>query len=213
MTGEELFAIIETLNAEDLCDLDSEDDEYESLEPSVTVEAVQNWTVHMSNDDESKICADDNDENHRPEIYGDDERLDPTYKPNDSTYTEDEEFDKELLHENQENEPNAKDRQKETGKQQGGLNREQGASNLPLRQVNTVVADHIAGQDKVVGRKRRRNPDMWLRNVRKKNSAGGKTYVNQFGKNIPESKVGNPCQCRKKCFERLGDEFIKKTHN
>ena len=51
--------------------------------------------------------------------------------------------------------------------------------------------------------------DAWKSVQRKKKRNSGESYVSQKGKNVAERKVGAPCKCPQKCYEKLDDEQPK----
>lgn len=60
------------------------------------------------------------------------------------------------------------------------------------------------------GRKRVRNPDAWICNVRKQKLAAGEEYTSKKGTFVPAKVMKPPCSCRLKCSERLSyDERSK----
>lgn len=50
-------------------------------------------------------------------------------------------------------------------------------------------------------KKRKRAPAIWEKNIRKGLKVHGKQYYTNKGKTIPERKLKDPCNCRKKCYE------------
>ena len=62
------------------------------------------------------------------------------------------------------------------------------------------------------GKKRKRNPTMWARNVKKQKRNSGQQYVDKKGNLVPAKKMGPPCRCRKNCFEKLGTSAEESFH-
>ena len=64
-------------------------------------------------------------------------------------------------------------------------------------------------------RKRKCTPEIWKRNVRKRNRDAGLEYVSQKGKNISarQVKAVNCSKCRYKCSEKLTDESREQIFN
>lgn len=52
-----------------------------------------------------------------------------------------------------------------------------------------------------LGKKRVRNQNAWKRNVAKRKRAEGKKYTNRKGNTVAAKTMGQPCSCRKKCFD------------
>ena len=55
------------------------------------------------------------------------------------------------------------------------------------------------------GKKRIRNPETWIKNIRKKKRNSGQEYLNSKGNITQARKVGNDCKCRKKCFQMIDE--------
>ena len=74
-----------------------------------------------------------------------------------------------------------------------------------------VVPD--IGREEVVQssttRKRRRDPSQWTRNANKLKRARGEEYVNRNPQIVSAKMVGHPCKCKRKCFEKIGEDKIK----
>lgn len=51
-------------------------------------------------------------------------------------------------------------------------------------------------------RKRKRDPNQWEKNIKKKLKTQGKEYYTVKGKKRPAKSVKEPCNCRRKCFEK-----------
>ena len=67
-----------------------------------------------------------------------------------------------------------------------------------------AIGEQDAATDK--SRKRVRNPDAWVRNVRKKKRNTGKEYVSYRGKKVPaKSQKGPCCACRSKCYNKISE--------
>ena len=41
--------------------------------------------------------------------------------------------------------------------------------------------------------------------------ASGEEYVNKNQQIVSAKKVGHPCKCKRKCFEKIGEDKIKAT--
>lgn len=55
-------------------------------------------------------------------------------------------------------------------------------------------------------------PEKWKRNIQKKARTAGTSYVDGKGRVVPERKLGDDCNCRSKCFTKVGNpENIMKT--
>ena len=55
--------------------------------------------------------------------------------------------------------------------------------------------------------KRPRRPEQWKKNVAKFKRARGEKYVSpSSGKTVPARILGQPCNCKKKCFELFTQE-------
>ena len=53
-------------------------------------------------------------------------------------------------------------------------------------------------------RKRLSKPETWKRNVAKAKRSKGEEYVSpSTGKTVPSRSMGEPCKCKRKCFERF----------
>ena len=78
---------------------------------------------------------------------------------------------------------------------------------------NDVVPD--IGREEVVQysttRKCRRDPSQWTRNTNKLKRARGEEYVNRNQQIVSANKVGHPCKCKRKCFEKIGEDKVKAT--
>lgn len=64
------------------------------------------------------------------------------------------------------------------------------------------------GRKKVVGdgtRKRKRSSITWQRNVQKTKRNSGEEYTTLKGKLVPAKTLKNPCNCKKKCFEKIDE--------
>lgn len=75
---------------------------------------------------------------------------------------------------------------------------------------NSVVQSNIpnlkgGGRKKVEvkSRKRKRNPECWVKNIRKKLKIQGKEYTTMKGKVIPAKIMKLPCSCKRKCFDKI----------
>lgn len=55
------------------------------------------------------------------------------------------------------------------------------------------------------GRKRLQRRVLWKRNIIKSRRAEGKSYVNTAGTVVAEKTLGEPCNCSKKCFDKIGE--------
>ena len=54
------------------------------------------------------------------------------------------------------------------------------------------------------GRIRTSKPETWANNVRKRLRNSGQSYKTRRNKDVPSRKIGNPCTCKMKCFNRVG---------
>ena len=87
--------------------------------------------------------------------------------------------------------------------------------------IDQVVGDDIEGEENDIQiareeivkskttRKRPCDPTQWARSVRKLKRAKGEEYVNTRQRVVAEIGIGRPCTCRRKCFEKIGEEQIK----
>lgn len=57
-----------------------------------------------------------------------------------------------------------------------------------------------------VGKKRLQRKCLWKRNIRKVKRVKGKSYTNTTGLLVPEKKIGENCNCKLKCFDKIGEE-------
>lgn len=57
-----------------------------------------------------------------------------------------------------------------------------------------------------VGKKRLQRQSLWKRNIRKVKKTLGKSYTNTTGLLVAEKKIGENCNCIKKCFDKIGEE-------
>lgn len=55
------------------------------------------------------------------------------------------------------------------------------------------------------GRKRLERKLLWKRNIRKSLRTKGKSYINTAGSVVAEKKLERKCNCRKKCFNKIGE--------
>ena len=55
----------------------------------------------------------------------------------------------------------------------------------------------------VQSRKRKINPDCWVKNIRKKLPVQGKEYTTKKGKVVPAKIMKAPCSCKQKCFDKI----------
>ena len=81
---------------------------------------------------------------------------------------------------------------------------------------NDDVAPDIGREEVVqssITRKRRRDPSQWTRNANncKLKRASDEEYVNKNQQIVSAKKVGHPCKCKRKCFEKIGENKIKAT--
>lgn len=60
------------------------------------------------------------------------------------------------------------------------------------------------------GKKRLRRENQWRRNVRKKRLTAGEKHVNTKDVTVLEKRMGNPCNCKRKCFEKVRAEIRNK---
>ena len=57
-------------------------------------------------------------------------------------------------------------------------------------------------------RKRQRQPEKWARVIKKKAHARGERYTNTKGNVTQQKSIGPDCNCKRKCFEKLGNDHI-----
>ena len=62
-------------------------------------------------------------------------------------------------------------------------------------------------------RKRVRDESLWQRNSNKKKRACGEEYVSTANTVVPARAVGEPCSCRRKCFDKVGISLIQKIYD
>ena len=75
-----------------------------------------------------------------------------------------------------------------------------------MDQVETVVSPF--------SRKRKVNELNWKRNKAKTAKNLGKEYVARHSENIvPARKIGDPCGCKRNCFQKIGEEHIERIFN
>lgn len=55
-------------------------------------------------------------------------------------------------------------------------------------------------------RQKKRCPEMWKRNIRKKKLASGEEHVNSVKKLVPARTTGPDCKCSKMCFTKVNLE-------
>ena len=92
----------------------------------------------------------------------------------------------------------------------------EGAENLD----NSVINDESGATSPVKkspkkSRKWQRNPDQWFRQQQRKLKNSGQEYKTK-NKNgewvvVPAKKVGEPCTCKQKCFEKFTTEEINEV--
>ena len=58
-------------------------------------------------------------------------------------------------------------------------------------------------------RKRKKNPALWQKNIKKSKVARGEEYITKSGNIVAPRKTGKNCGCRKKCFEKFNDAHKK----
>ena len=63
-----------------------------------------------------------------------------------------------------------------------------------------------ACESPVKPRKRQRNVENWERNVKKAKKAKGEEHTSYKGTLIPAWKIGPPCSCKRRCFEKFSDD-------
>lgn len=56
---------------------------------------------------------------------------------------------------------------------------------------------------KQVGRKRLQRKSLWSRNIRKEKKTQGKSYTNTANSLVPDKKIGENCNCKNKCFDKI----------
>ena len=58
--------------------------------------------------------------------------------------------------------------------------------------------------------KRVRNPSEWKQNVNKRKKDKGEAYISKAtNKLVSSRKIGRPCTCPRRCFEKVGDDNVK----
>jgi len=69
-------------------------------------------------------------------------------------------------------------------------------------------ADYQSPPKKVSSRKKRANPEKWIRNIRKRQRVFGKSYVSESGKQVDNrsTKPKDCSKCRFKCNEKVSEE-------
>lgn len=60
------------------------------------------------------------------------------------------------------------------------------------------------------GKKRKIRKSLWQRNVRKAKRTAGARYKNTKGEEVAEKHMGAGCNCKNRCFEKVGEECCKK---
>lgn len=55
-------------------------------------------------------------------------------------------------------------------------------------------------------RQKKSHPEMWKRNIRKKELASGEEHINSVNKLVAARTIGKDCKCRKKCFLKVNQE-------
>ena len=60
-------------------------------------------------------------------------------------------------------------------------------------------------------RKRKREPQKWKRNESKRKRNSGDAYVDSNGNVISAKVMGNPCHCRRNCFQLLTQDHCQKN--
>lgn len=83
-----------------------------------------------------------------------------------------------------------------------------------LVQVEDLVEPNTLSTEKVLTRKRRRDPKKWKCNVAKGNRQSGKSYTNRKGKiqrerTVKEVGCANPDKCTFRCMEKLDTDARK----
>ena len=71
-----------------------------------------------------------------------------------------------------------------------------------------ALNSEINSTDTGRSRKRKRNPDIWKQNVRKKRRQSGQSYENIKGKNVRSREVKNKGDCNRKCKFRCTESFL-----
>lgn len=71
--------------------------------------------------------------------------------------------------------------------------------------------DYQSPPKKVSSRKKRANPEKWIRNIRKRQRVFGKSYVSESGKQVDNrsTKPEDCSKCRFKCNEKVSEECRK----
>lgn len=61
-----------------------------------------------------------------------------------------------------------------------------------------------------IGKKRKNRVKLWQRNIRKAARTSGSTYKNPKGTVVPAKEMGANCNCKKRCFENVGEECCRR---
>ena len=62
-------------------------------------------------------------------------------------------------------------------------------------------------------RKRKRNEEDWLANKAKRQRNLGQEYISKnTKKTVPKRELGPPCNCKNKCYEKVGIDIINTVH-
>ena len=81
-----------------------------------------------------------------------------------------------------------------------------------MRQLTKMMMVLDIGRKEVVQssttRMCRRDPSQWTRNANKLKRASGEEYVNKNQQIVSAKKVGHPCKCKRKCFEKIGEDKL-----
>ena len=78
-------------------------------------------------------------------------------------------------------------------------------ANPPIAEQEGEINPPLAQEQPTRGKKRRRNPKTWQKNVRKQKKNSGIEYVSIKKKVVQPATMGRPCTCTKKCFDQLGE--------
>jgi len=83
---------------------------------------------------------------------------------------------------------------------------------LPTDDVaqSPVSSSHSSMANASRTRKRKREPQKWKRNESKRKRNSGDAYVDSNGNVISAKVMGNPCHCRRNCFQLLTQDYCQK---
>lgn len=200
LSGQEILALLDDIDSQDLSDLsgESESENEVSVPARVSVEMVEQMAQSLPKCHTNKKIDDPDASNESFPDTEDNEVRDPSYHPDVNGHdTDTETFDATTAESEQEN---------------SNQTSEQADEPTKIRSASEDEAIQFSDEPVHVnqGKKRKSDPTSWGRSVRKMKSARGEAFVNSKGKHISEKNVGPPCQCKKKCFEILGEENINR---